>query len=174
MTEKTETSPLIPPRTPELNNPSGGHEVGERNNDSPTSVLDVRPSRQTQLPQQTDRNFLICWVVGGIVVFVVCLIVVLASIVLLSQPNTQDALLNFFMGQSCPWVLSCLVFSTSAGMLIWKMESGQSALAQQMESGQSALASKLDYMADMMRRQHEENNMVMATTKLVTSLQNKA
>ena len=125
---------------------------------------------QTQLPQRTDPIVLICWAVGGIVFFTVGLIVTLVFCVLFSQPNnTQDAP-RAVTGQSLQWVLSLLFFSTiTATFLVWKMESGHSALAQQMGSMNSALASKLDNMAEMMKRQHEESNMVMATTKLVTS-----
>jgi len=120
--------------------------------------------REKDSSRQTCRdNF--SFYVGLIFVFFLCLLLAFVLVVLLSKQEDKDALAAF-VGENWPWV----VFSSFATALLWIMKSGQAALQQKMESGQAALQQNLDGITTMIKRHHEENNLVMSATHLVQSV----
>lgn len=167
-----ETSPLL--SVGSESTPQEKKQAGAGLDNKPPSPNDVR---ELQLQQQAKylleevhqaKSSRFCVAIGLLAVFSVCLVLVLAVFVLLSKPEDQDAL-QTFVGKNWPWVLSFVVFSSFTAALLWKMESGQAKIDQKFDhNGQM-----LDGISTLIKRQHEENNLVMSAMHLVQNVTSK-
>ena len=183
MQEAHERSPLMGGGESSPQKQAGAGLDNKPHTGSPSDVTDD-PELQKQAEcvrnevQQAKSNRF-CFAIGGVAVFCFCLILVFAAYVLLSKPEDQDVL-EAFVGKNWPWVLSFVFFSSFTGALLWKIDHTDQKIDQMFDHTDQKIDQKFDHTGQMlenihtlMKRQHEENNLVMSSTYLVQNVTKK-